>query len=93
MSESTLMALTFDYSLFLLVRFQEELALGAGLMQAVSASIRRSGHVILGSGLTLCYCSLAVQQLPLEESHSLSIGILMAILCAMSVNMFVTPVV
>ncbi|CAJ1355581.1 unnamed protein product [Effrenium voratum] len=57
------------------------------------ASVRRSGHVILGSGFTLCYCGLAVQQLPLLESLSLSIGILASVLCAMAVNMFITPTV
>eukprot|EP00438_Fugacium_kawagutii_P031538 Skav224991 [mRNA] locus=scaffold560:320682:322503:- [translate_table: standard] len=85
MGESCLMALTFDYSLFLLVRFQEELAVGLTHQGAVT--------VILASGFTLCYCAMAVQQLPLQESFSLSIGILVAILCAMAVNLFITPTV
>lgn len=93
MGESCLMALTFDYSLFLLVRFQEEIAIGMTHQGAVTASVRRSGHVILASGFTLCYCAMAVQQLPLQESFSLSIGILAAILCAMAVNLFITPTV
>ena len=34
----------------------------------------RPFEVILASGFTLCYCAMAVQQLPLQESFSLSIG-------------------
>lgn len=39
-----------------------------------SAETPRFGEVILASGFTLCYCGLAVQKLPLQESFSLSIG-------------------
>eukprot|EP00930_Biecheleria_cincta_P056748 TRINITY_DN42808_c0_g1_i1.p1 TRINITY_DN42808_c0_g1~~TRINITY_DN42808_c0_g1_i1.p1 ORF type:complete len:873 (-),score=128.63 TRINITY_DN42808_c0_g1_i1:125-2743(-) len=90
-SEACLVALTFDYTLFLLIRFQEEIALGTSLQSAVAASVRRSGHIILGSGFTLCFCSLAYLIFPLVETRTMSAGFLICIATVMTVNLLATP--
>lgn len=90
-SEACLVALTFDYSLFLLIRFQEEIALGSSLPLAVAASVRRSGHIILGSGFTLCFCSLAYLIFPLVETRTMSAGFLICITTVMTVSLLATP--
>lgn len=89
--EVLLIALTFDYSLFLLMRFRDEVTEGTSVTEAVITTLLHSGSVVLGSGLTLCYCVLTYLVLPVDDLKSVSIGSFLAILTAMGVSLLLTP--
>lgn len=51
-----MIAISLDYTLFLLSRFREELELGRPVPRAVGITMRQTGRVVLVSGLTLGFC-------------------------------------
>jgi RND superfamily putative drug exporter len=47
------LGLAIDYSLFIVSRFREELALGKGVEDALTRTLQTAGHTVLFSGLTV----------------------------------------
>eukprot|EP00929_Paragymnodinium_shiwhaense_P065313 TRINITY_DN32756_c0_g1_i1.p1 TRINITY_DN32756_c0_g1~~TRINITY_DN32756_c0_g1_i1.p1 ORF type:complete len:915 (+),score=120.06 TRINITY_DN32756_c0_g1_i1:113-2857(+) len=91
LAETLLVALTFDYSLFLLTRFREEVEDGQSVQEAVMMSMINSGRVIVGSGVTVCFCVMAIQVLPVDEARCVSLAATVAVVVAMTVNLSFTP--
>mmetsp|Transcript_33193 Transcript_33193/g.91489 ORF Transcript_33193/g.91489 Transcript_33193/m.91489 type:complete len:911 (-) Transcript_33193:91-2823(-) len=90
--QSVLIAVSVDYSLFMLTRFVEELKMGTEYQQAVEASLMSAGHTVLGSGGTLMFCFIALCAFPVAFLRSLSLGVVFAIFFAIFVNLTLTPV-
>lgn len=53
---NVLVALSLDYTLFILTRYNEELSRGASPLPALATTMRTTGRVVLISGATLCCC-------------------------------------
>lgn len=85
------LALTFDYSLFLLSRLQEEVHVAESMSQALVTALQHSGTVVLGSGVTLCYCVSVILLVPLPALVSIVPGAIIAIVMALSVNLVLCP--
>lgn len=91
-TETILVAVSFDYSLFLLMRFREEIeGTNASVFHAVSETLCHSGRVVMGSGLTLSYCATMLVLLPSPELKSIAIGSMLAVVVAIAVNLTLTP--
>lgn len=92
-------AVSIDYSLFLLTRFQEEIAAtkhedretSERVRSAVEGMLTHSGKTVVGSGLTLCSCFVALLFFPVQLMQSIGLGVLFAILIAILVNVSLTP--
>jgi uncharacterized membrane protein YdfJ with MMPL/SSD domain len=89
---SVLLALSIDYSLFLLTRYAEEISNGKPVREAVELAILFAGHTIVGSGSTLCLCFAALMFFPLQLISTMGLGVGVAIVCAMLTNILLTPV-
>jgi uncharacterized membrane protein YdfJ with MMPL/SSD domain len=72
---SCTVAMSFDYSLFLLSRYQEEVVQrGAQLEDAVHAMLCCAGHTVLVSGFTLMICWLGLTFFPVTLLSSAGCG-------------------
>lgn len=67
-------ALAVDYSLFLVTRFREELAAGAGTPAAVATTWRTVGRAVLFSGLTVALSMSALLLFDLPVLRSIGLG-------------------
>ncbi|EER10352.1 hypothetical protein Pmar_PMAR007760 [Perkinsus marinus ATCC 50983] len=88
-----LMALCVDYSLILLTRFREEVT---GVHQrspydACKEMLEHSGHVVFSSGSILFVCFVWLMIIPIALFRSIGLALLISALCAVSVNLSVTP--
>eukprot|EP00048_Salpingoeca_helianthica_P017415 m.237109 g.237109 ORF g.237109 m.237109 type:complete len:844 (-) comp20941_c0_seq1:46-2577(-) len=88
---STTIAMSIDYSLFLLSRFREEVRLRRSQQDAIELMIRSSGHTVLVSGLTLALCFAGLLLFPMELLSSLGLGCSIAVGVAVTVNLTLTP--
>lgn len=90
---SCTVAMSFDYSLFLLSRYQEEVVQhGAQLEDAVHAMLCCAGHTVLVSGCTLMICWLGLTFFPVTLLSSGGLAAAMSILSTLMVNLSLTPV-
>ena len=92
---SATIALSIDYSLFLLSRFAEERAppKSRGLTEAILIMIGSAGHTVAVSGSTLTLCFIGLCTFPLDLMVSLGLGASVAIIITMMVNLNLTPCV
>ena len=88
---SLTIAMSIDYSLFLLSRVSEQLAKGETVETAIPEMLSTAGHTIIASGTTLCFCFLGLLFMPLEMLKSVGLGSALAILTALAVNLTLTP--
>ncbi len=61
---SVILALSIDYSLFLLSRLGEDISRGMNKKEAIVSMIEHSGHTTLVSAITLSGCSVPLCILP-----------------------------
>jgi uncharacterized membrane protein YdfJ with MMPL/SSD domain len=90
---SITIAMSIDYSLFLLSRFKEELAAGRSVTEAIPYMIDGAGHTIAVSGGTLICCFLGMLIFPMDMLRSVGIGASVTLFFALSVNLTLTPAV
>lgn len=88
---SASIAMSIDYSLFLLSRYREELIAGRGSDSAVLYMISSAGHTVLVSGATLVICFLALMFFPTAMLRSTGLGCAIAVTCTILVNLSLTP--
>lgn len=90
---STTIAMSIDYSLFLLSRFREELLALRPAELAIEYMISTSGHTVLVSGITisLCFAGLAFFNVAMLSIPGICTAIAIAI--AVLVNLTLTPVI
>ena len=68
------LAMSIDYSLFLLTRFNAEVRDGRDYRAAVQTMLETSGHTVLISGTTLCICFMAMLLIPVHSIASMGIA-------------------
>jgi len=88
---SLTIAMSIDYSLFLLTRLTENLAFGADLEPAVENMLEHAGHTIIASGSTLICCFLGFLFFPLDLLKTVGIGASVAIASCLVVNLSLLP--
>ncbi len=90
---SVTLALSIDYSLFLLSRFREEVGSRRPLNpQAVVINMMQyAGHTVLVSGCIICLCFLALLAFPVELLASVGIGSSICIAVTILCNCTLTP--
>jgi len=90
---SVTLALSIDYSLFLLSRFREEVLSRKKLSQSdvVVNMMQFAGHTVLVSGCTICLCFLALLFFPIEMLASVGIGSSICIAVTIACNCTLTP--
>ena len=85
-------AVCFDYSLFMLSRYREEIMVNKLVKEeAVFVSLLESGHVVLLSGFTLLVTFLLLIAFPQNFLQSVGYGCSTVIFTAVLSNMTVTP--
>ncbi|AHH15458.1 MMPL family protein [Nocardia nova SH22a] len=80
-----------DYSLFVIARYQEELARGREVGEAVAVAVRRSGHTILFSGTIVLACTATLLFIHLNIVLSLAVGAMTAVAISMLVCTLLLP--
>jgi len=88
---SITIAMSIDYSLFLLSRFMEEIGNGRSVEEAIPFMVDGAGHTILVSGGTLICCFLGMLLFPMAMLQSVGIGASVTLFFALSVNLTLTP--
>ncbi len=88
---SLVIALSFDYALFLLSRYREELIRGRDNDQAVHLMMEHAGHTIGVSGLTLAICFMGLAFFPIGLLASIGIGAAVCIATTLLVNLTLIP--
>jgi len=79
------LGLAIDYSLFILARYREELAGGAGEKQALERTLSTSGRAVTFSGITVACAMASLLVFPQQFLYSVAIsGIAIALLCAVA---------
>ena len=88
---SATLAMSIDYSLFLLSRYREELLACNSIYMAIAIMLKTSGRTVLLSGLTLalCFAGLAFFRVSVLSIPGLATAI--AIINAVVVNLSLTP--
>jgi uncharacterized membrane protein YdfJ with MMPL/SSD domain len=87
------LAISIDYSLFLLRRFHKEIAAGRPAQDAVLIMLQTSGRIVVVSGLTLLLCFLMMLCLPVPFIYSMGVASAMTVFSAMCVALTFTPVI
>ena len=80
-----------DYSLFLLVRFREELRRGADVEQARTATMRTSGHAVFFSGVTVAVSLAAVFVVHNAALRSMAVGAIIVVLISVAATLTLLP--
>jgi len=89
---ATALAMSIDYSLFLLSRFDTELhAKGRTFDAAVLTMLETSGHTVLVSGLTLCLCFLGMLLIPVQTIASMGISAAVTVFFGVGLALVLTP--
>ena len=81
-----IMALSVDYSLFLLSKFASNCRNGQSVNESVKNMIHFSGHVCILSAIILILCYLGLALFPVAGMNSIGYGTAIAILVCASVN-------
>jgi len=94
---SVILALSTDYTLFLLTRYNEELKLAttlsgrARIEMAIANMVYYAGHVVVTSGCTLTLTFVAMIFYPSSFLSSLGVGVSLALIMTMFLNLLLTP--
>ncbi len=88
---SIIIALSIDYSLFLLSRFRQEIQAGSTTVQAVRIMTRAAGRVVLISGLTLSVTLVALIFFPFSFLQTIGLGATLGAVTSIVVNLTLTP--
>jgi putative drug exporter of the RND superfamily len=83
--------LSLDYSLLLISRYREELALGLRPADAVAKSLRTAGRTVTISSLTIAAAFASPLVFPIDFLRSLAVGGVLAALLAGGVSLLVLP--
>jgi len=86
-----LMSIGTDYSVFLLARYREELVRGTPSKEAVETTVRWAGQSIATSGLAVMVVAAALTLSGISFLSQLGICLLIAVACALLVNLTVLP--
>eukprot|EP00928_Gymnodinium_smaydae_P001552 TRINITY_DN10565_c0_g1_i1.p1 TRINITY_DN10565_c0_g1~~TRINITY_DN10565_c0_g1_i1.p1 ORF type:complete len:1067 (+),score=186.17 TRINITY_DN10565_c0_g1_i1:98-3202(+) len=90
---AVILAMSIDYSLFLLTRFNEEVTDGLPVRAAVVVMLGTSGRIVLLSGLTLLLCFTSLLIFPGDLVSSMGVGAAVAVLTALFAGLTLTPTV
>jgi uncharacterized membrane protein YdfJ with MMPL/SSD domain len=85
------LGLAIDYGLFMVGRFREELAGGAGVEDAVVRTMATAGRTVAVSGITVAISLAGLLIFPLAFLRSMGLGGLSAVLIAMVAALTVLP--
>mmetsp|Transcript_28884 Transcript_28884/g.70314 ORF Transcript_28884/g.70314 Transcript_28884/m.70314 type:complete len:881 (+) Transcript_28884:59-2701(+) len=85
------LALSIDYSLFLLSRFSEEVSAGQTVEAAVDIMLATSGHTVLVSGTTLCLCFLGMLCIPVSTISSMGLAAAVTVTMAIGLALTLSP--
>jgi uncharacterized membrane protein YdfJ with MMPL/SSD domain len=85
------LAMSIDYSLFLLTRFQKELKAGHSVREAVVTMLATSGRIVLVSGVILFLCFASISAFPGDIILSMGLGASIAVLAAVLAALTFTP--
>ncbi len=88
---SLVIAMSIDYSLFLLSRYREELIRGRDNYTAVTLMLEHAGHTIGVSGITLAICFFGLVFFPIGLLATIGLGSAVCILTTLLVNLTLTP--
>eukprot|EP00462_Mataza_sp_D1_P018131 CAMPEP_0175140068 /NCGR_PEP_ID=MMETSP0087-20121206/11259_1 /TAXON_ID=136419 /ORGANISM="Unknown Unknown, Strain D1" /LENGTH=816 /DNA_ID=CAMNT_0016423161 /DNA_START=101 /DNA_END=2552 /DNA_ORIENTATION=- len=88
---SLMIAMSIDYSLFLLSRYREALQSGSDNTEAVTLMLQSGGHTILVSGATICVCFTGMLFFPLDMLQSFGLGSALSVSICLAVNITLTP--
>ena len=80
------MALSIDYSMFMLSRFASERRAGNTVDDSVRGMLRYSAHVVLLSGVILMICYMSIVVVPVNGLETIGWGAAIAILCCILIN-------
>ena len=86
-----LMAIGTDYSVFLLARYREELVRGTDPKEAVATTVRWAGQSIATSGMAVMVVAIALSLSGISFLSQLGISLLIAVVCALVVNLTILP--
>jgi heme transporter len=86
-------ALAVDYSLFILMRFREELRAGRDPQQAADAAMATSGLAVLLSGLTVIASLTGIYLIGTPVLRSMATGAILAVAIAVLTSTTLTPAV
>ncbi len=86
-------ALAVDYSLFILMRFREELRAGRQPTEAVDAAMATSGLAVVLSGMTVIASLTAIYLIDTPALKSMATGAILAVAVAMLTAATMTPAV
>jgi uncharacterized membrane protein YdfJ with MMPL/SSD domain len=86
------LGLAIDYSLFMIMRFREELLVSDNDVRAALArTMQTAGRTVLFSGLTVSTCLIALTFFPLLTLRSIGFGAIAAVLVAMLAALTILP--
>lgn len=88
---SLVIALSIDYSLFLLSRYREELIRGRNNFEAVHLMMEHAGHTIGVSGITLAICFIGLIFFPIGLLASIGVGAALCISTTLLANLTLIP--
>ncbi len=88
---SLVIALSIDYSLFLLSRYREEIMKNKSVSESVLQMSKHAGHTITVSGLTLAITFLGLVFFPLQLLSTIGLGAAITIVITLGVNLSFTP--
>ena len=91
MMVATGLAMSIDYSLFILTRFGEEKRAGASVKQALLVTLQTSGHTVFISGSTLCLCFLGMLLIPVSTISTMGLAAAFTVLFAIVGGLTITP--
>lgn len=86
-------ALAIDYSLFILMRFREELRAGRDVSQATDASMATSGLAVVLSGATVIASVTGIYLINTPVLNSMATGAILAVAVAVLTSTTLTPAV
>jgi RND superfamily putative drug exporter len=86
-------ALAIDYSLFILMRFREELRTGRDQAQATDAAMATSGLAVVLSGLTVIASLTGIYLIDTPVLRSMATGAILAVVFAVLTSTTLTPAV
>lgn len=87
------LGLAIDYSLFLVSRFREELNTAPSTEEALAATMRTTGRMIIFSGLTVAAALLSLSIFPQRFLYSIGLGGALVALASTAVCLIVLPAV
>jgi RND superfamily putative drug exporter len=87
------LGLAIDYSLFMVSRYREELALGGDGAAAIARTLRTAGRTVLFSSLTVAAALASLLVFPMRFLYSMGIGGVIVALMAMVVSLTVLPAI